>query len=88
MYQILKTKIFVKEYKKLPNNIKKLVDSKIELLAKDPDILKNNITQLVGYENNIKRLRVGDYRIFFRIYEKKIIIELLKISPRGSAYKN
>lgn len=56
---------------------------KIELLAVDPAALENNIRRLRG-GRGMMRLRVGDWRV---IYEDGIILAIIRIAPRGSAYE-
>lgn len=34
------------------------------------------------------RTRVGDWRIFYAVNRDQLVIMILKISPRGDAYKN
>jgi mRNA interferase RelE/StbE len=43
--------------------------------------------KLTGYEN-LYRIRVGDWRIIYAIEEDQLIVLVLAISPRGSAYRN
>lgn len=33
------------------------------------------------------RLRIGDYRALYRIYENELIIEVIKLGSRGDVYK-
>ena len=56
---------------------------KIEQLARDPDSLANNVTAMKGGEG-LMRLRVGDWRV---IYRDGVIVNVVKIAPRGSAYE-
>jgi mRNA interferase RelE/StbE len=56
---------------------------KIEQLARDPDSLSNNVTAMKGGEG-LMRLRVGDWRV---IYRNGVIVNVVKIAPRGSAYE-
>lgn len=67
---------------RLPANVGDLIESKIEQLANEPDSLKNNVTRLVGTKES--RLRVGDWRVIFRIDNDVLLI--IKIAPRGGAY--
>lgn len=67
---------------RLPANVGDLIDSKIEQLANEPDSLKNNVTRLVGTKES--RLRVGDWRVIFRIDDDMLLI--IKIAPRSGAY--
>ena len=61
----------------------KLIRSKIEQLAADPDSLSANVTKLVGKPES--RLRVQDMRILFRI--ENGVLEIDDIKPRGEAYR-
>lgn len=71
-----------KDLSKLPKNTRTLILSKIEQLFDDPGSLKQNIEALKG--ENTCRLRIGDYRV---IYSKEgIILNIWRITPRGSAY--
>jgi len=49
-------------------------------------IPNGNIKVLQGYEN-FYRLRVGDYRVIYRIDDNELIIIVLKIGSRGDIYK-
>jgi mRNA interferase RelE/StbE len=72
----------LKSLMRLPVNIADVIESKIEQLASDSDNLKNNITRLVGTKQS--RLRVGDWRVIFRIDGSTLSI--VKIASRGGAY--
>jgi mRNA interferase RelE/StbE len=56
--------------------------SKIEQLAAEPEALANNITAMKGGEG-LMRLRVGDWRV---IYQEGVILQIIRVAPRGSAY--
>jgi mRNA interferase RelE/StbE len=62
----------------------KRIRSKVRLLAADPEALANNVKALKG-ENGLMRLRVGDWRVIYT--EDLVILLVLKVSPRGSAYE-
>jgi mRNA interferase RelE/StbE len=68
---------------RIPANVGDLIEEKIEQLARDPEGLRNNVTRLVGTRES--RLRVGDWRVIFRIDGDTLIV--IKIAPRGSAYE-
>jgi len=72
-----------KDISSLPNNIKSRIKKAIEQrLAKDPLKYGEPLRRsLQGY----RKLRVGDYRIIYRIHSKEIII--LKIGHRKEVYK-
>ena len=56
--------------------------AKIEQLASDSASLANNVRALKGGEA-LMRLRVGDWRV---IYRDGIVLRIVRIAPRGSAY--
>ncbi len=39
-------------------------------------------------QDNLYRLRVGDWRIIYAIEEEKLIVLVLEISSRGAAYRD
>lgn len=55
---------------------------KIEQLADAPETLANNVTAMKGGDG-LMRLRVDDWRV---IYHQMVIIDVIRIAPRGSAY--
>ncbi len=57
--------------------------AKIELLARDPDALANNVTALKGSEG-LSRLRVGDWRVIYTA--DLVVLVVVKVAPRGGAY--
>ena len=50
-------------------------------------IPKGNIKPLQGFKE-IYRLRVGNYRVIYRIKNDELLILVLKIGNRGDIYKN
>ncbi len=61
----------------------RLFRAKIDPLAADPGALANNVSALKG-ESALKRLRIGGWRVIFT--EDLVVLHVLKIGPRGSAY--
>lgn len=54
------------------------------------EAIKNNPylgIKIQGSEKNTRRIRVGDYRIIYEIYEEYVLINVVYIGPRGDAYK-
>ena len=60
------------------------IRTKIDQLARDPLLLANNVTALKG-EPGLMRLRVGDWRVIYT--ERMMVLLVLRIAPRGSAYE-
>jgi mRNA interferase RelE/StbE len=45
-----------------------------------------NIKKLKGEFNDVYRYRVGDYRLFYQVDEKQILIFIMDIGKRKDAY--
>jgi len=74
----------VKELEKLPRHMVPRVVSAINALAGNP--FPQGVRKLAGFEHAY-RVRVGDYRILYDIFEKKLIIEIIRIRHRKDAYR-
>jgi len=82
-YQINWKKSAVKSARKLPEQIKKNILEKIEELFVKPqkgELLKGDL-------ENLRRIRVGDYRIIYWVDKEKKEILIVKIGRRGDIYK-
>ncbi len=73
-----------KELEKLPRKMIPRVVAIIKGLADNP--YPQGVRKLAGFEHTY-RVRVGDYRILYDIFEKKLIIEIIRIRQRKDAYK-
>lgn len=58
----------------------------IESLSESP---KNhpNIKKMKGYEGDVYRLLVGDFRILYEIIDDMLVIFIFRIGSRGDVYK-
>ena len=70
---------------KLPLKIKSKIVNKLHELKANPDDSNLDIDRLMGGVGY--RLRVGQYRIIFTRHDNELIIEVVKIRPRGDVYK-
>ena len=70
---------------RMPNNIARTIVTKINQLAENPYAPNNNVTRLTGETGY--RLRVGDWRVLYEIYDDTLVIEIVKIGPRGGVYR-
>ena len=86
MYKILFEKEASQEFLKLPKNVQKIIKEKLDILAKDPRLLENNIKSLKGELKGLKRLRVGKYRIIYQQKDNELIILIIRIASRGEIY--
>lgn len=85
MFKITYNKQAERELRKLPENQAERIRQKMEIIAQDPYDQHNNVTKLKdrpGY-----RLRVGDWRVIYKILDDQVCILVVKIAPRGSVYR-
>lgn len=84
----MKTVVYSKTAQKalirMPRNWAIRISEKIAAYANDPAAQTNNVTALQG-SDGLSRLRVGDWRV---IMWDHVVLEVLEIKPRGSAYKD
>ena len=83
MLNIKYSKAFIKALSALDKRYKINVLNAIEGLAKIPP--EGDIKLLKGYNDHTCRLRVGKYRILFRIIDNTVFID--DLGSRGDIYK-
>jgi mRNA interferase RelE/StbE len=77
------TRTAQKALMRMPRNLALRIREKVRSFAEDPASQANNVKALRGLDG-VVRLRVGDWRVIIR---DGVIIEILEVKPRGSAYK-
>ena len=85
MYTIAYTKEAAKSLQRMPHNIAQLIREKLKMIAVDPDAEHPNAKKLQGREGC--RLRVGDWRVIYKVQNNQLIIVVLKIASRGEIYE-
>ena len=70
---------------RLPLKIKTVIVSKLHELARNPDNSALDVEILKDKEGY--RLRVGKYRVIYTRQEDQLIIEIVRVRPRGDIYK-
>lgn len=83
-YRIVIKKSAAKELEKIVKKDRIRIVEKIQALAKDPRPAGSK--KLSGQEKY--RLRQGDYRILYQIFEDELIVSVVKVGNRGDVYKN
>ncbi len=86
MYTLLFDRKAVKELSKIDKPFQRIIKGKIELLASNPEVLKNDIKAVKGKVSNLYRLRVGNYRVIYRQDNDKLIILIVRIGHRKDIY--
>lgn len=70
---------------RLPLKIKSVIVNILHELAANPDSPSLDIDTLKGRTGF--RLRVGQYRVIYTRQDDRLIIEVVRIRPRGDIYK-
>jgi len=84
-YRIEYTKTALKDLKKVARADLERIIAKIESLADDPR--PHGVRKLSG-EDDLYRVRVGDYRIIYAIDDSARIATIARVRQRGEAYAN
>lgn len=83
-YKILWKKSALKELKKFDNLIVKKIILVVENLSRNP--FPPGSKKLAASEYTY-RIRVGDYRIIYSLFEKELVIEIIRVGHRKDIYK-
>ena len=90
-FRIFETEEFQKRLAKLSATDQKLVKTKLTEYAypqlKEEPFFGTNIKKLKGYDPDIWRYRIGNYRVFYLIEDEEKIIYILTLDARKDAYK-
>jgi mRNA interferase RelE/StbE len=85
MYKIKFSNTALKRLRNIPRNLAQRIQEKLTNLANNPYEYNPNVKKLVNREGY--RLRVGDWRIIYQIYDDEIVILVLDIDTRRGIYK-
>jgi len=72
-----------RQFKKLPKDIKKKIAKAIDKLETNP--YPNGVKKLSN-EDNLYRIRVGDYRIVYHISNDELLILIVRVRHRKDIY--
>jgi mRNA interferase RelE/StbE len=68
-----------------PRNVRERIYEKIDSLAENPR--PPGIKALQGSQKGYLRLRVGDYRILYRIEDDRLLVVVVTIGHRREVYR-
>lgn len=74
-----------KQFKKLSPEIQERIQIKIDELADNPR--PNGVVKLVNGENRY-RIRVGDYRVLYIIFDDVLLVTVVKVGHRREVYRD
>ena len=83
-YRIEFTPQAERDFKALDKPIQSRLARRIGSLADNP--FPQGIIKLAG-EEELYRLRVGDYRIIYQVQGRKLVILIIRIGHRGDIYR-
>jgi mRNA interferase RelE/StbE len=87
MYKIIYEKAAIQKLAKMPPKTASLIQKKIKQVAEEPYDPNNNIIIKLVSQDQSYRLRVGDWRVIYKIDNGELKILVLDIGPRGGIYK-
>lgn len=78
------TTAFARELARLPANWQRRILQKIREVAQRPYAKHNNVTKLQGRDGY--RLRIGDWRVIYELYDDRMELWALQVGSRGGIY--
>ncbi len=74
-----------KQFRKLSLNIQERIQIQINQLVIEPR--PNGVKKLLQNEENLYRIRVGDYRVVYEIFDDILLVTVIKVKHRSQVYK-
>jgi mRNA interferase RelE/StbE len=84
-YVIEIKKSAIRELSRLSRANRAAVASAIDALARNPR--PYGVEKLKGQEGPVFRIRVGDYRIVYEIWDQRLVIYVVKVGHRREVYR-
>ncbi|MEH2064052.1 MAG: type II toxin-antitoxin system RelE/ParE family toxin [Nostoc sp.] len=84
-YKVEILKGALKQLKKLSPELQERIQVKIDNLATEP--LPNGVKKLKGKENAY-RIRVGEYRVIYDIFDDILMVNVVEVGHRSKVYKD
>ncbi|MEH2086470.1 type II toxin-antitoxin system RelE family toxin [Nostoc sp.] len=75
----------LKQLKKIPSELQERIQIKIDDLATEPR--PNGVKKLKGKENAY-RIKVGDYRVIYDIFDDLLVVNVVEVGHRKNIYKD
>lgn len=82
-YTVTITRNAQKQLDKVPKNMKGRLQADIDSLARDPR--PYGVEKMQGFDNQY-RIRNGDWRIIYQIYDKSLEVIVIKVGDRKDVY--
>jgi mRNA interferase RelE/StbE len=85
IYEVKFTKGARKLFRKLSQELQARIQSQIDDLAIEPR--PDGVKKLQGEENSY-RIRVGEYRVVYEIYDDILLVTIVRVGHRNKIYKD
>ena len=83
-YRVEFTSRAAKELSALPSLMQKRMGARIDALMIDP---RPPASRKLHAAEELYRLRVGDYRVIYRVQDKLVVITIIRIGHRRDVYR-
>lgn len=83
-YEIEFTHKAARQFAKLPSEVQRRLQPRIDSLATDPRSPASE--QLEGLKN-VRRVRVGAYRVVYRVEDDVLIVLIIRVGHRRDVYR-
>lgn len=84
MYEVIVLRSAEKDLERLPASAVKKIFPVMEKLAENPRPAGSK--KLVGQDENLWRVRIGDYRVIYLIGDKIKVVEVRRVGHRKDIY--
>ena len=84
MYEIQFKPAAQRQIKKLDKSTRKEIYSCLESLQNDP---RHTGVEKLSHQENLYRVRTGDYRIIYQIQDASLVVLVVKIGHRREVYR-
>lgn len=75
----------MKQLKKLPVKVRTRIQTKIDELADNPR--PNGVVKLEDSDNGY-RIRVGNYRVLYNIFDDVLLVTVVRVGHRKDVYRD
>ncbi|MCB1113784.1 MAG: type II toxin-antitoxin system RelE/ParE family toxin [Chlamydiia bacterium] len=83
-FSIELSRIAIKHLSKIPSLEKKRISLRLEEISKHP--LPKDVKKIQG-DDNLYRIRSGNYRILYRIYHRQVVVLIVDIDHCKNIYR-
>ena len=84
LYTVEYSRKAAQQLRKLPRDIQKRLKPHIEALSQNPR--PRGVKKLRGFKN-FYRIRVSDYRVIYKIEDKRLVVIIMEVAYRRDAYR-